>query len=104
MIFLGPKFEPWLTDDNISRKKYTRLSNGFQRAIRKHHACTQIRYINCLTLFCTEETENVPGAIYGGRAVPDSNYFDADGLHLNEVGYGVWKQMVEEQLVHLIDT
>ena len=46
----------------------------------------------------------MPGATYGGRAVLDSNYFDADGLHLNEVGYDVWKKMVEEQLADLIDT
>lgn len=98
LIFIGPKFEPWLSNDNASRKQYTKLSSGFQRAIRKHHACDRISYIDCLTLFCTEESASVPGAVYGGKAMPDSRYFDADGLHLNDAGYGIWKRLVEEKM------
>ena len=64
LIFIGPKFEPWLINDNTSRKQYTKLNNGLKRAIRKHHAIDQITYIDCLTLFCTKETANVPGAIH----------------------------------------
>mmetsp|Transcript_29624 Transcript_29624/g.62821 ORF Transcript_29624/g.62821 Transcript_29624/m.62821 type:complete len:221 (-) Transcript_29624:30-692(-) len=104
MIFFGPKFEPWLTNDNASRKKYAKLNNGFQRAIRKHHASNHIMYIDCLTLFCTKETSNAPGAVYGGRAMPDHKYFNADGLHLNDVGYGVWKHVAEEKIAQLIDS
>jgi lysophospholipase L1-like esterase len=94
MIFFGPKFEPWMTDDNSSRKKYVKLNNGFQRAIRKHRAFDRIIYVDCLTLFCTKETASEPGAVYGGRAIPDIQYFDSDGLHLNDAGYSVWKQIV----------
>ena len=43
MIFFGPKFEPWLTDDHASRKKYARLNNGLQRTIRKHHAFDRVK-------------------------------------------------------------
>ncbi|KAL7524612.1 hypothetical protein ACHAXR_000646 [Thalassiosira sp. AJA248-18] len=101
LIFLGPKFEPWLAQDFSSRKQYTKLNNAFQRAIRKHRASNQIFYIDCLTLFCTTDTANVPGAVYGGKATPDSKYFNADGLHLNEMGYGVWKKIVEEKITEL---
>ena len=97
-IFIGPKFEPWLTNDNTSRKQYAKLNSGFQRAIRKHHACDRISYIDCLTAFCTKESATVPGAVYGGKAMPDSTYFDVDGLHLNEAGYGIWKRLVEEKI------
>merc|ERR1719253_2014921 len=38
LIFIGPKFEPWLINDNTSRKQYTKLNNGLKRATRKHHA------------------------------------------------------------------
>ena len=93
MLLFGPKFEPWLTDDNASRKKYVKLNNGFQRAIRKHRAFDRIIYVDCLTLFCTKETGSEPGVVYGGRAIPDIRYFDSDGLHLNDVGYGVWQQI-----------
>mmetsp|Transcript_27793 Transcript_27793/g.52377 ORF Transcript_27793/g.52377 Transcript_27793/m.52377 type:complete len:233 (-) Transcript_27793:1430-2128(-) len=99
MIFFGPKFEPWLADDNTSRKQYTKLNNGFQRIIRKHQLSNQIKYIDCLTLFCTKDSATLPGAIYGGKAMADNKYFDADGLHLNDKGYGVWRQMVEETFV-----
>lgn len=96
LIFLGPKFEPWLIDDNTSRKQYTKLNNGLQRAIRKHHSA-KIVYIDCLTLFCTDDTKIVPGAVTS-KALPDSRYFDNDRLHLNDTGYGVWKQIVEEKI------
>lgn len=101
LVFLGPKYEPWLTDDNVSRKQYAKLNNGLQRAIRKHHACDEIIYIDCLTMFCTEETASVPGAVYGGKSIPDTTYFDDDGLHLNESGYAVWKKIVEAKIAEL---
>ena len=31
LIFLGPKFEPWLEDDIESRRHYIKLSKGFRR-------------------------------------------------------------------------
>jgi len=30
LIFLGPKFEPWLAQDFLSRKQYTKLNNAFK--------------------------------------------------------------------------
>mmetsp|Transcript_4797 Transcript_4797/g.10614 ORF Transcript_4797/g.10614 Transcript_4797/m.10614 type:complete len:230 (+) Transcript_4797:87-776(+) len=99
MIFFGPKFEPWLADDNASRKRYAKLNNGFQRAIHNHPMSDRMKYIDCLTLFCTKDSATLPGAIYGGKAMADNKYFDADGLHLNDVGYGVWRRMVEETFV-----
>lgn len=103
MVFLGPKYEPWLANDNSSRKQYTKLNNGFQRAVRKHSASDQIIYIDSLTLFCTKETASVPGAVYGGKAVPDNEFFDPDGLHLSDAGYRIWKQLVEEKSTELSD-
>jgi lysophospholipase L1-like esterase len=98
MIFLGPKFEPWLTDDNASRKKYAKLNNELERVIREHHASDRITYVNCLTLFCKKETASEPGAVYGGRGIPDVQYFDSDCLHLNDAGYSVWKRIVESEI------
>lgn len=100
MIFFGPKFEPWLTDDHASRKKYARLNNGLQRTIRKHHAFDRVIYVDCLTLFCTKETASEPGAVYGGKGIPDVQYFDSDGLHLNDAGYSVWKRIIESNIRH----
>jgi len=98
MIFFGPKFEPWLTDNNAAKKMYTKLDGGLKRVARRHHARDQIIYIDCLTLFCTKETASSPGAVYGGKAMPDSQYFTDDGLHLNDKGYEIWKQIVEEKI------
>lgn len=98
MIFFGPKFEPWLTDDFAAKKMYVKLDSGLKRVARRHHARDNIIYINCLTLFCTKETTSSPGAVYGGKAMPDSQYFTDDGLHLNDKGYQVWKQIVEEKI------
>ena len=103
VIFLGPKYEPWLSTDMSSRKKYTKLSSALQRTIRKHEGSTasQRVFVDCLTMFCTNQTHNVPGAIHGGRAIPDEKYFDGDGLHLNEDGYRIWKNIVEEQISNI---
>jgi lysophospholipase L1-like esterase len=98
MIFFGPKFEPWLTDDNTAKKMYAKLDSGLKRITRRHHARDQIIYIDCLTLFCTKETASSPGAVYSGKAMPDSQYFTNDGLHLNDKGYEIWKQIVEEKI------
>jgi lysophospholipase L1-like esterase len=83
-----------------SRKQYTKLSNSLQRTIRKHQGFTTSRmvFVDCLTMFCTSQTSNVPGAVHGGRAIPDEKYFDDDRLHLSEDGYRVWKKIVEEEL------
>jgi lysophospholipase L1-like esterase len=52
-------------------------------------------FVDCLAMFCTEETSDIPGAIHGGRAMPDIKYFHEDGLHLSEEGYTVWKRMMD---------
>ena len=98
MIFLGPKFEPWLTDDKSSREQYTQLNTALQTVIRNHPASSHIKYVDCLTIFCTEDTANIPGAVYGHKAMPDTTYFDEDGLHLNDAGYDVWKEIVEDEI------
>lgn len=105
LLFLGPKFEPWLSEDSSSRKQYAKLSNALQRTIRKHSAfhTHRMTYIDSITTFCTKETSQVPGAIHGGRAIPDVQFFDRDGLHLNEKGYQIWNHMIEEELCKIMD-
>ena len=100
LIFFGPKFEPWLTEDFASHKQYTKMSNALQRTIRKIQEPYKenIVYVDCLTMFCTAETKAVPGAVHGGRAVPDRSYFDSDELHLNNEGYKVWRVIVKEKI------
>ena len=100
LIFLGPKFEPWLTEDFANRKRYTKLSNALQGTIRKNQEpyTQHIVYVDCLTMFCTAESKDVPGAIHGGRAIPDRAYFDSDELHLSNEGYVMWRDIIQEKI------
>lgn len=104
LIFIGPKFEPWLSDEMSSRKQYTKLSNTLHRTIRKHSGfgADRMVFIDCLTMFCTEDTSTIPGAVHGGRALPDDKYFHEDGLHLSDEGYKVWKQIIEGAIVEIL--
>ena len=101
MVFLGPKFEPWLTNDVVSRKRHTKLNNRLRRAICKHRARNRIIYVDCLVSLCKEEMSDVPGAACRGRTTPDGKYFDADGLHFNDEGYSLWKRIVEKKIAEL---
>ena len=94
MIFLGPKLEPWLEDDIDSRKHYVQLSKGFRRRCEGRKYVT---FCDCLTMFYGE-TATRPGAVLGGRARADPKFFNKDQLHLNEEGYRIWKQVVEQEL------
>lgn len=100
LLFLGPKFEPWLSKDYSSRKQYAKLSSAFHRTIRKHPGShsQNIVYVDCLTMFCTSESKDVPGAVHGGRAMPDPTFFDSDGLHLSDDGYELWKVIIEKDI------
>ena len=106
LIFFGPKFEPWLTNDHTSRKQYNKLSTALQRTIRKSSVSSShsknIVYVDCLTMFCTSATKAVPGAVHGGRAIPDRRYFDSDELHLNDLGYDIWKEILDEKIQSII--
>ena len=55
-----------------------------------------IHYVDCLTMFCTEESAKVPGAVLGGRAKAEYKYFEGDRLHLSVHGYQIWKKVVED--------
>jgi lysophospholipase L1-like esterase len=98
VIFLGPKFEPWLEDDPSYKKKYSKMSRSFDRCFQRHSNADNIHYIDCLTMFCTGETANIPGAILGGKAKADYKYFASDRLHLSSHGYKLWKEVVERQI------
>jgi len=97
LIFLGPKFEPWLNEDASSRKTYAKLDKGFRRRCEK---VENVTYIECLTMFCGD-TANVKGAVLGGRAKAQQEFFEDDQLHLNEKGYKVWKTRIESELSKL---
>ena len=101
LIFLGPKLEPWLEDDPLSRKQYVKLSKALQRACNKHERCNEIVFVDCLTMFCGD-SGNLPGALYGGAAKADPHYFANDRLHLSNEGYQVWKQAVEDHLSDIL--
>lgn len=101
LIFLGPKFEPWLDDDPASKQEYLTLSRAFERRIkeyqkelRSNESKDKAHFIDCLTMFCGESAD-VPGARIGGRASAEEQYFAADRLHLSRLGYQVWKDEVE---------
>lgn len=101
VIFLGPKLEPWLTNDHSSRKKYIKLSKAFQRAVERHIRKGDIHYVDCLLMFCGDSA-NVPGAITA-RAKADERYFHNDGLHLSDAGYVIWKKMVETEVDKILE-
>ena len=104
LIVLGPKLEPWLNDDVKSRKQYMRLSKGMQRRCLKRQqsytttttttATTTMTttFCDCLFMFCNDGGDSDEAC----RA--DSKFFHKDQLHLNECGYRIWKEMVEEEL------
>ena len=94
VMFLGPKFEPWLAKDYSTRKQYTKLSKALRRATERHKHVDKLMFIDCLTMFCGE-TSTLPGAINGDRALADKTYFVEDDLHLNDRGYILWKGEIE---------
>ena len=97
LIALGPKLEPWLEYDADCRKQYFKLSNAMERACKKH-PCEdnyKITYVDCLTMFCGESAKQ-PGAVFGGKAIPEKRYFDHDMLHLSREGYQIWKAVTEQ--------
>lgn len=97
LLFLGPKIEPWLDNDPTSRKHYVKMSRAFQRACSKHERSDAIHFVDCLTMFCGESA-HVPGATLGGKAKAEPIYFENDQLHLNQEGYKVWQQVVQDHL------
>ena len=106
VIFLGPKFEPWLDSDdhqtNLQNKQlYSKMSRNFERCCKEYNDkySDNIHYIDCLTMFCTNETKTIPGAILGGKAKADSLFFQSDQLHLNCNGYQIWKTTIENILL-----
>ena len=97
LVFLGPKFEPWLEDDPSYKKQYSKMSRSFQRCCQKHANADNIHYIDCLTMFCGD-TATIPGAVLGGKACADGQYFASDKLHLSRHGYRIWKDVVEKAI------
>jgi lysophospholipase L1-like esterase len=100
LIFLGPKFEPWLQDDPDARKQYVRMSLAFARCCKDHPMSQNISFIDCLTMFCGESGQQ-PGAVLGGKAVAEQRYFQSDQLHLSNDGYRIWKEVVEDCILHV---
>lgn len=103
VVFLGPKLEPWLLDDDSSRKDYIKMSMTFKQCCLDHPCCHRIFYVDCLLLFCLKETVQMPGSLHGGRAIPDANFFADDRLHLSIEGYEIWKEVVERYIHKILD-
>lgn len=93
VIVLGPKFEPWLANDKAARKTYLELSMMQERCCADY---PRAHFVDGLTLFCSEDSASIPGARFAGRAQPETDYFDVDGLHLSRKGYVVWKEIVDD--------
>ena len=62
---------------------------------------SEVLYVNCLLMFCGESGKQ-RGALFGGRAKAEEKYFDADGLHLSNLGYSVWKEVVEKEIANAL--
>lgn len=107
LLFLGPKLEPWLRNDNATRKSYLQMSLTFEKLCHQQRKknitlndlnVEYLHYINCLTMFCGEVSSNQPGALYGRKAIPEAVYFHSDQLHLSDEGYTVWKSKIEDKI------
>jgi len=108
LIFLGPKFEPWLEHDPSCKKKYTAMAMSFGRYLGDYETTKQnnnhhIHFIDCLTMFCGESA-NIPGARLGGRAKAEPQFFASDQLHLSKEGYALWKKVVEDEIKQCLDS
>jgi lysophospholipase L1-like esterase len=103
LIFLGPKFEPWLENSMDCKKNYSKMSRSFNRCLQKNPQSERLHYIDCLTMFCGE-TASVPGAVLGGRARAEYKYFQSDLLHLSNHGYKIWKDVVEKKIREFFST
>jgi lysophospholipase L1-like esterase len=103
LVFLGPKFEPWLEEYPSYKKKYSKMSRSFQRCLQSHPQSDRIHFVDCLTMFCGE-TAGLPGATLAGRACAQENFFSYDRLHLSSEGYKIWKGRVEACLEKLYTT
>ena len=97
LAFLGPKLEPWLNDDKESRRDYIRMSRAFEKICNEHSLAERISFIDCLVMFCGDSAEQ-RGALLGGKAKAEKIYFDYDLLHLNEKGYEIWRERVDEYI------
>jgi len=100
VIYLGPKIEPWLADDPSSRKRYVKVSKALQRAAERHERKADIRYVDCLLMFCGDSA-NVPGAVTA-KAKAEEVYFVNDALHLSDEGYAIWKRVVETEVSKML--
>jgi lysophospholipase L1-like esterase len=100
LVFLGPKLEPWMNDDLDSKKSYSAMDRAFQRCCMENvpTMVNNLHYVDCLVMFCGE-TANVSGARLGGKAIAQEEFFDADQLHLNDSGYVIWKDVVEDMII-----
>lgn len=101
LIFLGPKIEPWLQDDEESRYQYIRMSRSFQRMSTKHPKAHLVNYVDCLLKFCGN-TGTQPGALFGGKAMAQSQFFHSDQLHLSDEGYAILKDTVEDAIIQFL--
>lgn len=105
-IFLGPKLEPWLSNDAAARKSYIQMSTTFEQLCHQQRKkdvsdgvnVEYIHYVDCLTMFCECSANDQPGALYGGKAVPATIYFHSDQLHISDAAYAIWKSKVEDKI------
>jgi lysophospholipase L1-like esterase len=105
LIFLSPKFEPWLQDDPDgpdAREQYIEMTSAFQGYCNAHPMSRFISFINCLTMFCGESGQQ-PGAVLDGTAIAEQRFFDADQLHLGDEGYAIWKEVVQDNIQQLVN-
>lgn len=132
LVFLGPKFEPWLENDPSYKKKYEAMARAFRCCLEEYETTAtisgnnnstnnrkskpskgsrnniirgenRVHFVDCLTMFCGE-TANVPGARLGGRARADPQFFRSDQLHLSSQGYEIWKKVVETAIGNFLSS
>lgn len=69
------KLEPWLNYDDVSnRKSYFQLSERIKQLCNKEDR--SIHFIDCLTMFCSDDTKNK--SVIGGAARAHELYFEGE--------------------------
>lgn len=97
-IFLGPKIEPWLCDDIDARILYFRLSHRLKQVCS--YTSEEIYYVDCLSMFCDNNIQK-PSVLRSDISA-NQIYFNDDKLHLNLVGYSLWRNVLNDLLSKLL--
>ncbi|GMH99725.1 hypothetical protein TrLO_g1762 [Triparma laevis f. longispina] len=111
LLFLGPKLEPWQSNNLSSILSYLNLHNQLSYSLPKLEIDNlQITYIDNFSKFTTSSKLTYDLGMFlrslkEGEVLEfeiERKWFKEDCLHLSEEGYGVWEGIVREWYIDTI--